>query len=420
MFRKNQVLHIAALITLISVFGILTSGSAVFAEASSRGKLIVGYDSYIDRFTILEDDTTEAIDELYFSIVNMLDLKNRQSRFELSNTFRMGNQAINENLLTGLTFGSKNSLLFELQNNLRFKYFRDGSDYEFGNDYLQSNFQLKIGRYLFDRLKLVSKSRIEFIDFRKRTSFDYDYRYFDTWIELEKGSYFDQFSRIGISAGYRDVPDTTALSFNRFQADLEMHFVSDENRKTEFAISADRRDYLENTRSSSWIIYSYFANSVTLSDRISYELRLESELYTYDDPSTTFFNTHFLRGAVGTSWPAGESVTFSVEPRFAGMLCRDFPEERYQEVSIIFGIETSGNEKYWISFSYEPGRRNYLLEKNDIYSDFYLNRLSFMGNIYLKGNMALNLFITHDPEFHSRRDDDFSLTMISATLSRSF
>ncbi len=420
MFNKNKALHIAALAVLVSVSVLLSAGSDVSADTTIRGKVLAGYDSFIDRFTILEDDTTEAIDEIYISMMNLFDMKNRSSRLELSNTFRIGSQAINEYLMTGLTFGSKNSLLLELRNNLRFKYFREDSDYEFGNDYLQSNLQMKISKPVLDRMRLVSKSRFEFIDFGERTDFDYDYRYFDTGIELEKGSYFEKFSRIGFFAGYRDVPDTSDLSFNRFRADLEMHFVSDKSRQTEFAISADRRDYSGDIGRSGWIVYSYFSNSITLPDMIRYELRLESELYTYDDPSTTFFNTHFLRGGVGAYWPVGKSVTISAEPRFAGMICKDFLEERYVEVSIVFGIETLGNEKFWLSCSYEPGRRDYLLEDNDIYSDFYLNRLSLMGNFYLRGNMALNLFITHDPEFHSRRDDDFSLTMISASLSRRF
>ncbi|MBN2071993.1 MAG: hypothetical protein JW814_11105 [Candidatus Krumholzibacteriota bacterium] len=412
--------HIVLIMILISLCGSILAFRYANAGTQLRSSLLAGYDSYIDRFTILEDDTTEAIEEFYLSLANSLDWNNDLSRFDISNTFKFGNQTVNENLVTGFTAGSRKSLLFELRNNLRLKYFREGSDYTFGNDYAQSNLHMKISRYFEDRLKIASKTRVELVDFSKRTSFDYDYRYFDTGLEMEKGSYFDDFFRVGFSAGYRDVPDSTALSFNRFQTDIEFHLVSDMKRKTELSISADRREYRENTRSSSWIIYSFADYSIIQSDKTRYDLRIESEIYLYDDPSTTFFNTHFLRAGTGATWSAGEYINISIEPRLAGMFCDEFPEEQYREGSIVLGLELSRHDRFWMSCTYEPGRRDYLLEENDIYSDYYLNRLSLMGNVSLQAETSLNLFITHDPERHSRRDDDFSLTMISATLSRSF
>ena len=102
------------------------------------------------------------------------------------------------------------------------------------------------------------------------------------------------------------------------------------------------------------------------------------------------------------------------------MVCREFAEERYWESSIVIGLEMAGSSRYWVSFSYEPGRRDYIVDENEIYSDFYFNRLMLMASLEAPRDFTLSLFVMHDPERHSRRYDDFSLTMVSASISKGF
>ena len=60
------------------------------------------------------------------------------------------------------------------------------------------------------------------------------------------------------------------------------------------------------------------------------------------------------------------------------------------------------------------------MEENDLYSDFYINRLSLMASISIPKGFSIDMFIMHDPERHTRRDDDFSITLISITLGFDF
>ncbi len=420
MLTDNQALRIVALVSLLCVSGYISAPATIHAETTGRNTLVLGYDSFIDRYTILEDDTTEAIQEFYISLNNSITWKNRIVKLGLSNSLRYSNQTINENIITGISLGSRRSWRLELRNNLRMKFFRDGSDYEFGNDYVQSNSYMKISKYFSENLRITSKSRLESIDFDRTTDFDYNYRYIDTGVGIEIGSYFGKFLRAGASAGYREVPDTTALSYDRFLAEIELHLIPGEKSMLEFTVSGDRREYREGIRSANWIIYSYADFIFNRSGPRRFDVKIESELYLYDDPSTTFFNTHFVRAGARGSFPVGRFATFFAEPRFAGMFCEAFSEERYRESSVVLGMEVPGNEKYWLTFSYEPGYRNYVMDENEIYSDFYLNRISLMGSVTGSGGLTYNLFVTHDPERHSRRDDDFSLTLISAMISKSF
>jgi hypothetical protein len=102
------------------------------------------------------------------------------------------------------------------------------------------------------------------------------------------------------------------------------------------------------------------------------------------------------------------------------MLCGTFEEERYQESSIVLGVDLLGAADYWLSLSWEPGRRNYSLEENEIYSDFYFNRLNLSGTVAAPKGFSFTLFVMHDPEKHARRDDDFSMTMVSAAVTKRF
>jgi hypothetical protein len=78
------------------------------------------------------------------------------------------------------------------------------------------------------------------------------------------------------------------------------------------------------------------------------------------------------------------------------------------------------SDKFWLIFNYEPGVRNYLKGEDGLYSDFYLNRLSLMGSISISNGISTDFFIIHDPERHTRKEDDFSITMISLSLSKRF
>ncbi len=419
---RNKDLH-PGLSACFSILCLLLTAAAtgpVRAQTTANGSLSIGYDSFIDRFTILEDDTTDTVQEIYLSLDNSLNLKKKSLRLAFHNAFRMGNQTLGDNLFSSLTAGSGSSTVLELRNQTMYRHYLAGSDYEFGNDYTQSNTSLRISRYLADDFRVAARGRLESTDYSQRTDFDYDYRYADGGLELEAGSYFGKFVRIAAAAGHREAPDTTALNYDRFLADLELHMVPAGGCLLEISVAGDRRSYAVSVERSIWNVYSQAGLTLDSGNATRYSLRLESELYLYDKPSTTFFDTHFIRGGVRISSVALGRLTVFGEPRFAAMLCDAYEEERYEEGSIVLGLELLGGTDYWLSFSWEPGRRNYIMEENEIYSDFYLNRFSLIGNVTAASGLSFDLFVMHDPERHSRRDDDFSMTMVSAAVTKRF
>ncbi|MCD6379299.1 hypothetical protein J7M07_02480, partial [bacterium] len=119
-------------------------------EAENSNHLVTGYDSFIDHYTILDDDTTEALQEYYLNLTNSFAFHNYKMKPKLTNSIKFGNQTVDERINLGLEFGRETSIKTEFKTDLYIKHFRKNSDFSFSNDYKQLNTRLKIGRKFTD------------------------------------------------------------------------------------------------------------------------------------------------------------------------------------------------------------------------------------------------------------------------------
>ncbi len=407
--------HTASFVSLAVLFLLLP----VSLEAEIRNQAALGYDSFIDRFTIVEADTFESVQDLYLGLGNAFYYRDGASKAGFSNYFRFGNQTIDENLELEGSFAPAKSTVLDLRSALHWKHFREGSDYEFGNDYAQANALFRIRTNTGGRSRLSLKSRFEIVDYQEKTDFDYDYRYVDGGAEWEAGEGIDRALHVSLLAGRREVPDTTALSYDRLLAEIETR-ISAAAFSLLLTSSADRKDYREEVRSPYWSVASQLEASRGQASGTVFSLLGESELLHFDRSDSTYFDTHFLRAGIRARLPVRTLSSVHIEPRYAAMLCGTFPEERYREISCVLAAEIMRSDGFWLSLSYEPGFRDYALDGNDLYSDFRLNRLSAMGSVPLPAETSLNVLVTHEPERHSRREDDFSVTLVSIDLTKRF
>lgn len=398
--------------------------SVILCPGAPRGevktRITFGFDSFIDRFTILEVDTAESVQEYYAGLGNDLLFKGNRASGGLRNFFRVGSQTIDEHIDGELSLLPVPSTRIDVRSFFHYKRFQESSDYTFGNDYLQSNTLLKVRRKLGQESKLTLRSRFEGVDYERQNEFDYDYYYFDGGLEFEAGSLLRRMIRIGGFAGHREAPDTTEMNYERAAGEIELQFMLGDSGLLHVYSMGDRRDYRGSVRSSYWLVLSQAELMITSLSGRSMSVKFESEYTTYDDPTLIFFDNHFIRGGAGIKIPLRDRLSVTVEPRIAKMFCSAHAEERYIEYTALFGVEIFGSSDFWLIASYEPGYRDYISGTNDLYSDFYLNRLSLMGSIPLGTGIYVNLFAMHDPERHMRREDNFSVTLLSIDLTKRF
>ena len=413
--------HVTRLSTALSVaLFVLMILCPVAARGESRNRLTFGFDSFIDRFTILEVDTAESVQEYYTGLSNDLLFKRKRVSGGLRNFFKIGKQTIDEHIDGELSLLLMPSTRIDIRSFFHYKHFQESSDYTFGNDYIQSNSMLKIRRKLGETSKLTLRSRFEGIDYERQNEFDYDYYYYDGGIEFEAGSLLRKMIKVGGFLGHREAPDTTEMNYERAAGEVEVQFMLGDSGLLHIYSMGDRRDYKGTVRSSYWLILSQAELMLTSLSGRSLSVKFESEYTAYDDPTLIFFDNHFIRSGAGVKIPLRERLSVTAEPRVARMFCRDYAEERYIEYTFNLGIELFGRNDFWLIASYEPGYRDYIIDTNDIYSDFYLNRLSLMGSVPLRMGFFVNIFAMHDPEHHMRREDDFSITLISLDLTKRF
>ena len=86
--------HTASFVSLAVLF----LAFSVSLEAEVRNHATLGYDSFIDRFTILEADTFESVQDLYLGLGNAFSYRDGATKTGLGNYFRFGSQTIDENL----------------------------------------------------------------------------------------------------------------------------------------------------------------------------------------------------------------------------------------------------------------------------------------------------------------------------------
>lgn len=392
----------------------------ITTRGETRNRLTFGFDSFIDRFTILEADTAESVQEYYAGLGNDLLFRRKRASGGLRNYFRIGSQTLDEHIDGELSLLPTPSTRIDIRSFFHYKHFQESSDYSFGNDYLQSNSMLKIRRKLGKTSKLTLRSRFEGTDYEYQNEFDYDYYYYDGGVEFEAGSLLSRLIRVGGFVGHREAPDTTEMNYDRAAGEIEAQFMLGDGGLLHLYSMGDRRDYKGTVRSSYWLILSQAELMLTSLSGRSMSVKFESEYTTYDDPTLIFFDNHFVRGSAGVKIPLRERFSVNAEPRMARMFCRDHIEERYIEYTLLMSVEIFGRNDFWLIASYEPGYRDYISDLNDIYSDFYLNRLSLMGSIPLRMGFYINIFAMHDPEHHMRREDDFSVTLLSLDLTKRF
>jgi hypothetical protein len=400
------------------------AASSAAHAAGKRGvelshRMSLGYESFIDRFTILEDDTAHVVQDIYAGLGSALTVSREAWRLGVNNLFRYGNQTLDELLDFDAAVEPVTSLRMDMRGGIRYKHFLERSEYSAANDYLQGNALVRLRKRFSNSLRAGLRGRLELVDFSERTIYDYDYHYRDAGLEIEAGSGYGKAVLAAVSFGRREAPDTTALGFDRTVAELDARFGSG-SLSLHAASFADRRDYRTRIRSDYWIVNSQVELWLGGAARGSIIFRGEWELLSYDRPDTIYFGSHFVRAGSRFRLQTGSAAAVFIEPRYGQMLCRDFAEERYWEGSIIIGLEAFGGERYWLAASYEPGFRDYTAAENLFYSDFYLNRFSIMGSVAFAKAFSANLFLNHEPERHTRREDDFSITLISLDITRRF
>ncbi|HER19757.1 MAG TPA: hypothetical protein ENO14_01780, partial [Chromatiales bacterium] len=232
----------------------LWPGVTVAGDGRITGSAGVGFDSFQERYSIIDSDTLDSINEFR----SRLSLGYaRGSVLEDFMQFEARTMAGED----GFDYSGSATLIERLTRRARIGFgadishraYRDNSAYEFANDY--SRYYLRgYGRLqLTPVAALRFTDRVEGVDYDRRTDFDYDYLRNTVELDAEWDWNLTNFVTTGFAFTTMSIPDTTEIQYRSWSPQLELRLAPEQHLRLIAYVDVERRLYAhEPVRSSFW------------------------------------------------------------------------------------------------------------------------------------------------------------------------
>lgn len=392
------------------------------------GSLEAGYESYSERYSIADDDTLSSVDEFRTRarVAYTMGLLGRNySLFEAR--AMLGESSWDAAARAFLTrrFGSTGLHIASLDAEVTRRGYREGSTYEFPNDYTRATARAGLRGRVNPSLTLRFDDRIEWLDYDQRTEFDYDYLKNSIWGAAD----IARDPTRGIIAGARyttfTVPDSSEIEYHAVIPFVEVRSFGDLHQHAQVTASAERRRYPDDgTRSSFWAFVVSAAFEFALHPHWSIEMIDDLEDYAYDEETGAYHDYVENNAVVLVNYnTANAQIGFG--PAFGWLNSETSPDDEYRELGVRLALELFGGSGWWVSASYEPGLRDYAAFKDGdvinnaevVFSDYAYHRVGLFANARVWRSVWFNAFLDYQPEDHEREDDDATATIASVGLT---
>lgn len=409
-----------------------TGGVAQRTGGRVVGGVEVGFDSFQEKYSIVDNDTLDSVNEF-----------RSRARLGYARGTLLGNYFLVEvrGLLGESDYETGGRLrwtrrmpritsTFQIDTDVTKRGFHGKSSYQFPNDQIRASvrafFRKAIGRSVSVRLY----DYLEDVNFDQRTLFDYDYLRNSVTLSAD----FEAGLTTAVSAGVRNtvmsVPDSSQIEYVVWQPLMELNWVPELRRRLVLLGSLERRNYGDDaTRSSFWALLATGGVEWPLHELWSIEFLDDVEHFDYDTDSDAYYSYTENRAAVLINYNASWYFQAGAGPTYATLRSRTSAQDEYDEFGARFAVEYTRGASLWMSATYEPGWRDYLsYDGNDeladafasVFSDYAYHRVSFFANVRVWNGLSLSVLADYQPEDHDRQSDDATATLFSVGLSYVF
>jgi hypothetical protein len=396
------------------------------------GSAEVGFDSYMERYSISDADTLSSINEARARVRFGYAVGSLGRNYVLLQAAQLIGQSSYETAGRGLVtrrFGVTGAVTANLDGEIARRGFRQGAVYEFPNNYTRATARAGLRARTAPWLTLRLDDRIERIDYDQRTEFDYDYTRNSATGAVDLSRDPLRSLTVGTRLTTMSIPDSSEIEYHAFVPFVEARTYGAPHRRAYASVAAERRLYPDNgTRSSFWSVLFSGLIEMPIHRSWSIEAASDFEDYAYD-VSTEAYPDHFeIRNYLTANWIAG-GLRLGAGPAFGWLSSGDSPQDEYREAGVRFSLEEVGPRGLFVSASYEPGSRDYTAYNDTggvadnadaIFSDYRYHRVSLFANVRVTGPFWFNVFLDYQPEDHHRTGDDATATIGSASLTYSF
>lgn len=400
-------------------------------EGRLTGNVDVGFDTFQEKYSIVDEDTVDSITEfrsrlaLGYKRGSMLD-----DLFQLDARAMVGDDSFEYTGRFDLIerFGARGARYsrFAVNADISRREYREGSSYEFANDYtryyLRTYFKWDASRSVTLRLS----DRIEALDYENRTEFDYDYVKNSVKLDAEIDWDFTNLVGAGVRFTQMTIPDTTEIQYESWAPEVELRLVPGPHEHLTVYATAERRHYAhEPVRSSFWALLSNAAVELPLGGPLSVEVRDDLERYAYDTDTDAYFDYTESRNALLLKFNRSWNMWVGVGPTFSFFRSEASSDDEYDEWGGKLAVDYIHARSAWLSGAYELGRRRYgefdsESDIDSIYSDYTYHRFSAVASVRVLDGVDLSTLLDYQPEDHEREGDDSTATLFSVSLTYAF
>jgi hypothetical protein len=382
----------------------------------------MGFDWVGQRYRLSDQDTLDQFDETTLSMIFGYG-GGAEKGLAVENKVALSDRSV-KNLLTGTwSTGIFRDARIRLENQLEFKeYWWQGVDL-FGSSYAEGRFRVDGWWPLGSSLRLGTEQRLSYVNYQKNSSYFRDYWLSQSTacLEAELGWMWNLV--FDYSLARRDVPDSSGMDYVSHSLasslsglmgwSVNLHLDTHLERRLS-ARPQGRQDYL-NLAGQSDIEYE-------LGSGFSLVFRGELEQMAYDHPDEVYYDYWSASGKLGFSRDFSPVVTVALLPTYnRSKAAGTSIGETYDQLGIELGMDYSGTGRLWASLTLELGARNYEeTEEESFYSGYTYFRPTLFLTYRLTDEISLDLFADHDPEWHKQKEDDFTTSLLSCSLSYRF
>jgi hypothetical protein len=392
------------------------------------GSLGVGFDSFQEKYSIVDDDTLDSITEF----------RSRLSLGYTTGTFFKDYFLVEGRTMLGddsyeTTGRLKITKLLQASGAARIGFdcdvtrrtFMDNSSYEYANDYTRLYVSAYLKKVINDGVSFRLSERLEQQHFDERTDFDYNHVRNSVSLAGDFDWGLTTYLNTGVRFTTMSIPDSTEIEYWTLIPTLEFRHDAGLYKRFVIHSSAERREYdNEGIRSPFWAILALCTGQWPITDSFSLLLENDLEFYNYDSNSDVYFDYAENRSALLVNFNRSWTTRVGAGPTYGFFTSHLSQEDEYKENGAKISAAYSGGTRAWISLDYETGRRNYSAyysgDDEAIFSDYTYNRFSFFANVKLWNGLSASGLLDYQPEDHEREGDDATATLFSLSVDYIF
>lgn len=423
---------------------ILAAASTAWADADdTRWNLAVssGFDAFVHSYPLATSDTTETIAEYLAQLgIEGHSPRSGRHRWSLRAETSMGTQLFRERIEGGYRLvDEERRTRLVLNGSLWGRQYRRETEYTLSSDNIEGRLEMRTYPLIRSGWGLEARGWNAFQRFATPSSLEVDDRDLGGGAYVRSRGLGGHLWSAGVLHAARSYPDSARI--NRKTTGVEAYYELADRGEAAFRLHhrSDRRLIDDETaRPSAWIHWSDLDSAVPAGPgRVFCDLR--SELWSYDQEMSAYFDSWRVEGFAGFGWGdilgtrwrlglAGERLAAGDSPEtysqfglraaveayaddVSGLLSVEFGQRMYDEVS-------DGNP---VSDSITDALDPSLVAAEDEfwfnYSDFSFWAVWLMASWRIDEHFSLDVLANYEPERHTESLDDSALGFGSVRLT---